>query len=490
MKLLLKIALVSLLATPCFARIADYTAWEIRPGGDNLNGGAFCSTATTVGGIDYSQQNSAQFTYSDLSIVTSTPAVVSSFSVPFTSACTGNLLSIIGGTGFTTGYYQITAVVSSSATLDRACGAEGSVSGSGRLGGAFAFPHNDWWKQIYLYNRVYMASGTYSLNSGIPVNSSFVPSSNNFPILKGYYQTREDTPVGDQRPFVNTYGNNWVFYFAWSLADIRIHSSSATTSTIQVADPTFLRNCKITNNSTTAGVAALGIYNGQGGTARLINSEFSSVNGAAISASNTNWFLTNCWVHDSTDVFMYQAGRIEAHDNLFTNIQKLIRPAHFTYYNNFIFTNNSVYGVGISTAINFNDSSRSDYSGMIVIQDNSFNGFDYGINIATTQFQMFSTGQKAYINRNNWYNIDVSTYNGSAVAGADDTYYNSDLSVEGVNNFTLNPAMANTRTTPFPGTNTIPYGSKGSLQLLWSSGTIVNEGGVYTGGKTNSIWID
>lgn len=109
------------------------TVWEVRPTvGADTNGGGFVAGAS---GTDYSQQNSAQYSASDLASISS--LVVASVSHSFVSADVGNLINIASGTGFTSGFYQIVSVSAGQATLDRSPGTVGA-GGVYAVGGALA----------------------------------------------------------------------------------------------------------------------------------------------------------------------------------------------------------------------------------------------------------------------------------------------------------------------------------------------------------------
>lgn len=107
--------------------------WEVRATGASTNGGAFKAGAT---GTDYSQQDAAQITYTDLAIDAVTNTKLTSAANPFTAAHVGNIINVTGGTGFTTGRYVVVSVTGATATMDRAVGTVGSTGGAGKLGGA------------------------------------------------------------------------------------------------------------------------------------------------------------------------------------------------------------------------------------------------------------------------------------------------------------------------------------------------------------------
>lgn len=120
-----------------YAALPAATTWEIRPtNGSNNNGGGFVTGST---GTDFSQQNAAQYTFSDLASAngTTNPCVVSSVSHSFVAADVGNLIHITAGTNWTAGYYELVSVAAGAATLDRACGTAAALtSGTYFVGGA------------------------------------------------------------------------------------------------------------------------------------------------------------------------------------------------------------------------------------------------------------------------------------------------------------------------------------------------------------------
>src|SRR5437660_4761540 len=107
-RLLYALLLLLLTARLCGANVTAATIWEVRPtNGSNLNGACFDSTIANAG-TDYSQQNTAQASFTDLA-TTGVVTTLTSASAQFTSAMIGNCIRIESGTNFTVGWYQITA---------------------------------------------------------------------------------------------------------------------------------------------------------------------------------------------------------------------------------------------------------------------------------------------------------------------------------------------------------------------------------------------
>lgn len=89
--------------------------------------------------VDYTQQDSAQKTYTDL--VQASTTTLTSAANPFSVNQIGNTISITGGTGtWTTQRVYITNVSGTTATVDKTLGGSGGTAGTGGLGGAFATP--------------------------------------------------------------------------------------------------------------------------------------------------------------------------------------------------------------------------------------------------------------------------------------------------------------------------------------------------------------
>lgn len=155
--LLLTILLSSRLA---LAAISSTTAWDVRTTGSDSNGGGF---QTGASGIDYSQQNSAQCTYTDL-VIGATNTQLTSVGCPFDSTSPGNIVNVTGGSGFTAGRYQVVSVAIAVATMDRAVGTASSTSGTGTLGGSLLTIATALTPAVD-GNLVYIQSGTYTQTS-------------------------------------------------------------------------------------------------------------------------------------------------------------------------------------------------------------------------------------------------------------------------------------------------------------------------------------
>ena len=118
--------------------LAATCQWEVRTGGSDDNGGAFNSAAA---GTDYSQQNAAQKTGTDLTMHPTVNTRVQPVGAGVAAADVGNVIQIRAGTGWTVGWYEITAQDGTYWTLDRSPAAAGSTNlGTYNMGGALASP--------------------------------------------------------------------------------------------------------------------------------------------------------------------------------------------------------------------------------------------------------------------------------------------------------------------------------------------------------------
>lgn len=170
------------------------TNWDVRTSGSDSNGGGFVLGAS---GTDYSQQNSAQFSGTDLTSVSS--LVVSSASHNFVSTDVGNIVQITSSTsGFTTGFYQIVSVSANQATFDRSPGTVG-VGGVWAEGGSLLTLAKAFGLCVNA-NIVWAQAGTYTLTTGLTIPASIYMQ------LQGYQTTHGDN-TGTQ-PLITTATNS------------------------------------------------------------------------------------------------------------------------------------------------------------------------------------------------------------------------------------------------------------------------------------------
>jgi hypothetical protein len=163
----LLLALFLLVPSSAFATLAGTVNWNVLTTGNNANGGCF-DPGVSSPGTDYSQQTSAQIAYTDL-VIGSTNTQLTSAGNPFGAADVGNCINITGGTGFTTGWYEVLSVSGTTATMDRAVGTASSTGGTGNLGGSLltlAQANTN----VVAGNTVWL-SGTYTLTATITMTA-------------------------------------------------------------------------------------------------------------------------------------------------------------------------------------------------------------------------------------------------------------------------------------------------------------------------------
>jgi parallel beta-helix repeat protein len=200
----------------------------------------------------------------------------------------GNIINITGGSGFTTGRYQINSVAGSTATMDRAVGTASSTGGAGKLGGALATIATAVAGMVSR-NWIWIKAGTYTFTAKISINIQYVQ-------MVGYGSTHGDEGT---KPLITTATNST------QLFDIT-HGS----------DPKFLfSNLSLSN---TAGTRAQGITNSNGNTTLslvVINCDFVGFNYGIAMAGTTfpgfnqkQAYLINCSFKNCTNTGVSSGG--------------------------------------------------------------------------------------------------------------------------------------------------------------------------------------
>lgn len=178
------------------------SVFEIHQAGSDANGGGFSSGGT---GTDYSQQDAAQF--SGTNLASDGSGNVSSVTHNFVSTDVDNFLNITAGTGLTVGVYRIISVAANKATLDRTPGASGSA-GTWAVGGAFATIGKALALMILNGMTCYVkySATAYSISTGLTIGTgtSFGTSTNiiGYTTTRGDIQSPADIVGGLTRPIV------------------------------------------------------------------------------------------------------------------------------------------------------------------------------------------------------------------------------------------------------------------------------------------------
>ena len=162
----------------------------------SLGCGSSATLSSITFGIDYSQQDSYEYTGTFV-VQANTSNIVGS-GITIGSNWVGNIINLVDGT-VNAGYYNILSVSAGVATLDRAVGTAAATS-TGYVGGAFASPGKAQSIKV-LCNKTYIKSGTYlfttttrnvSMGGLINVGGSTVASGIGYERLEGYSTVRGD----------------------------------------------------------------------------------------------------------------------------------------------------------------------------------------------------------------------------------------------------------------------------------------------------------
>lgn len=274
------IAILLLCKFPGYAALNSTVQWDVRTTGSDSNSGGF-DPGVSVPGTDYSQQNSPQISYTDL-VVGATTSTYTSVLNPVSSALPGNTLVITGGTGCTTGIYEVLSNATITATVDRSLGTAASVC-TAVLGGSDATVCSSYssgncqagaLRAAVNGNTIWIKSGTYS--SSVSLNTVNQASIVVDVTYEGYGTAHAD--FGTRPVIVTTGGNNtWENYGKSTFINLVIQPTNfcfdmSKSSSAQLF--TYLVKCDVSANS-----GGGGIYNQNSGAGFiwgvLVNTEFS-----------------------------------------------------------------------------------------------------------------------------------------------------------------------------------------------------------------------
>lgn len=290
-KILLIILLALTLCSTSWASLASTMVWEVRTTGNDLNGGGYTSA---LGGTDYSQQDAAQLSLSDLACANNT--TLTSATGGFTAAMVGNVIYIASGTNFTPGNYEITARASTnSVTLDRNPTVSASAtSGAGKVGGAkINIDVNNFGSILVAGNTVYIKNGTYTSSGSISLSSGNTSSAVTF---IGYNSSRGDNPTSSTRPLLSR-GANSLSFGTNNVVKCIAFSSSTGNSVTDNNGVNFFYQCKF---SSTAG-SGTGAFNFGGSIDFLVNCEFTDPSGRCITGFGSFAYFVGCSFHDASE---------------------------------------------------------------------------------------------------------------------------------------------------------------------------------------------
>jgi len=391
------------------AALTADAAWEVRPtNGLNTNGACY---DTGGAGTDYSQQNAAQLSLTDLATSGAGVTTLTSVTGGFTSVMVDNCIRINSGTNFTVGYYEITVFTNTNTvTLDRTPSAAGAgSSGAGSVGGATLSISGQTTttledslvagQTIHIKNEAW--------NEAVVIDS--IAGGNGTPITwEGYNTTRGDDPTEANRPRNNrasaagdafrvtvarqTFKNLW--------------ASNAGDDGFDFDSVGYLfNNCRSSNNGDAGFVRTTG---SAGNALTFFNSESDTNTGVGVSilANSAGGFIMFSYLHDNTsvgfgggakDVGIVLGSIIEA--NASDGVLNLLSPV-----SNSVFDGN--------TGASSDGLSVGDTSGSRLLYVNSIitNNGAYGVNRTTT-------GQEFVFDDYNNYNGNVTAATNNVTTG-------------------------------------------------------------------------
>lgn len=268
--------------------------WEARETGDDLNGGGFDAASKGVG-TDYSEQDAPVAAFSDLAVDSTDATKVSSASVGFTPALTGNLLRLASSQVFAVKSVDGTGV----ATLDRAAGTAGETGLAGRIGGCNR-NLNRLAADMVAHNLAFVKAGAYSEVGTVTFNQNAdVPSPSNPPTrIIGYSSVRSDYRTPDlSRPVVTVAGtaNGLVFGGdGWFVANLEVVGNGLNSVVVSSGAHCVFYRCKA-SGFTSTGIAATNL---KGSVLECeVTNDRQSTDGLS------GGLVMGCYVHDLDSLF-------------------------------------------------------------------------------------------------------------------------------------------------------------------------------------------
>lgn len=272
------------------------TTWEIRPTvGSDANGGGFVTGAS---GVDYSQQNSAQFSGTDLVVDLTTNTIVTSASHTFVANDVGNLINVSAGVTWTTGVYQIVSVSTGAATLDRSPAAVGVTGGTWAEGGALT--------TFTPISAVYASGNSVFIkNTGSLTITSTIGTFTNAINIIGYGSTRGD----GIRATITTATNSIAIFttgggITFELSNLILSNSAGTRAAVITTANAFyefrpsLKNCLINGCTTLMDQGFAVNVNPM----ILIDTEIKNCTGDGVNQSNGfTLYMFGCYIHDNVN---------------------------------------------------------------------------------------------------------------------------------------------------------------------------------------------
>jgi len=244
--------------------LSSTTEWEVRTDGNDLNGGGFNparSGATKTSSDNYTYGPSyAVYSGTNLTVDLANNTYVQPDGYTPVTADIGHVIQISGGTGWTTGFYEIVDITGSEWILDRSPAAVGITGGVWRLGGALATPGKAGGAHVG-GNVIWLKAGTYQITNTTPNTSggpaTFQTGVATWTALIGYTSVRGDF-VWNSLPVIQNMAGSSVNVpnnlTRTLVANIEFRGTSNASRNITISAARELR-CRFVNIRGTFGVA-------------------------------------------------------------------------------------------------------------------------------------------------------------------------------------------------------------------------------------------
>ena len=289
-RLVLLACLIGSFERVSLAALTAAVQWDVRTTGSNSNGGGFAAGAT---GTDYSVQDAAQQTYTDL-LIGATDTQLTSIAHVFTSTAPGNIINITAGTNCTVGRYQVISQAAGVVTMDRSVGTAGSTC-SGKLGGGLL--------TIATANSLAVSGNTINIQSGIYTFTStlsIAPNPYDEISFTGYQTTHGDAGT---KPLITTATNSTdIFTFADSQFHVVVFDNlslrnTATTRAQAISNTGNLSGQLTINRSVLDGFSTAVGGAADVGFLNILNTEIknSTLNGVFANSNGTGINTILCW---------------------------------------------------------------------------------------------------------------------------------------------------------------------------------------------------
>lgn len=458
-----------LFTQPCFAAMSASIIWEFSSTAtaNMVNGGGFKTGAT---GTDYSLQNAAQLTGTDLTC-TAASTTVTSATGGFTAAMIGNVihLTALTGTGAIIGWYEITAYTdTNNIVLDRTPtnGVNNITAGTFYVGGALNVGalEDSFYEQCVAGQIAYIKNGTYSFGAvsvGTAVGTTALPI-----LFEGYQTTRGDNPTIANSPTIACGANSFsILQRYWILKNLSFTGTGTTLLTI--VDGCQVINCKSNNSSGTVDRDAVTTSNSIATINKVLyfGCEAVSTAGDAIAIGGTSQnMVIGCYIHNSKNGFLATTGEKNIiqdciFDTFSSNAVTTGNMNGLTLIGNTFYGAETPAGTGVSLGDSFN----------VIFLNNIIYGFTTGVTFSSQLDSSFFDYNNYFNNTTARTNVMTGDHDTALAPGFTDAV-NADFRVG-----------ANMKATAFPGTfpgagaSCIGYLDQGAVQRVEPTGGASND---------------